>query len=186
LTRAKFYGILENGYSIFGEEELIEGAIWYNSKIKQIGLKPSNIVANKKAIKAILEADKIILSQGSIYTSLLPNILIKDISKAIQTSAAQKIYIMNIVTQRGETDGFTAQDHLDLVESYLGKNVINKIIIHDGKLPNSLIEKYEKEGQEQVIDNLLDKRVVRANLIAKDSPVLRHDPDALAETILKL
>ncbi len=186
LVRAQFYGVLENGYSVMGEEELIEKAIWCDSRIKKIALKPSNVHANAKAVNAIKEADKIIFSQGSIYTSLLPNILIKEIADSIRKSKAQKVYIMNIVTQRGETDGFTAQDHLNLVEEYLGKDVIDKIIIHDGKLPQQLIEKYEKEGQEQVVDNLVDKRVVHANLIANDSPVLRHDPEKLAETIIKL
>ncbi len=185
LTRAGFYGILENNYSILGENELVTKSIWFNSPIKQVFLKPKNIKANPTAIKAILEADKIILSQGSLFTSLIPNLLVEEITEAIKKSKAEKIYIINIVTQRGETDNFTAKKHLDTVESYLGTKVIHKIIIHKGSIPFDLKEKYELEGQKIVADDLDNGReIIRAELIAKDSPVIRHDPDKLAETII--
>ncbi len=186
LKRANFGGTLSNGYDVVGEEELVEKSIWFNSRIKKVYLKPTDIPANPKAIEAILKADKIILSQGSIYTSLIPNLLVKEIVEAIRQSKAEVIYVMNIVTQRGETDEFTAKAHLDVVEEYLGKNVINKIIINANHVPEELLKKYESEGQKIVEDDLGDdKRVVRAELLTKGSPVLRHDPDKLIETIMK-
>jgi len=187
LTRAEFHGVLENGYSVKGEEELISKAVWFNSQIKEVSLEPENVKANPKAIKAILEADKIVLSQGSLFTSLIPNLSVKEICDAVKKSSAKKIYVMNIVTQRGETDGFTAKKHLEVLERYLGPNVIDYIIIHKGELPSKLKIKYELEGQKRVVDDLGEsERVIRKELIAKDSPVLRHDPDKLAEVILGL
>ena len=186
LQRAEFKGILENGYEISGEEELVAQSVWFNSPIKTVSLVSEEIKANKKAVQAILEADKIVLSQGSLFTSLIPNLLVKDIADAIRKSKAKKIYIMNIVTQRGETDGFTARKHLEVLEEYLGKSVIDYIIIHNGELPSELQKKYESEGQNKVVDDLDDKRTIRTELITKDFPVLRHDPEKLAETIINL
>lgn len=185
LTRAKFIGELENGYTINGEEELVAKSVWFNSPIKKISIEPEDIKANSKAVKAILEADKIILSQGSLFTSLIPNLLVPEISQAIKSSKAKKIYVMNIVTQRGETDSFTAKKHLEVLENYLGKDVIDYVIINKSELPAELKEKYESEGQMIVADDLNDgRKIMRAELIAKDSPVIRHDPEKLAETII--
>lgn len=185
LKRATFGGVLTNGYKITGEEELVEKSVWFNSLIKKVFIEPEDVEANHNAIEAILHADKIVLSQGSLYTSLIPNLLVKELVEAIRQCDAEIIYVMNIVTQRGETDNFTAKDHLTVLEEYLGKNVIDKIIIHEGEVPGEMIEKYEQEGQKQVVDDLgNDKRAVRVDLLNKNSPVLRHDPEKLVDVIL--
>ena len=187
LTRAKSIGILENGYEVHGEEELVTKSVWFKSPIKKVSLEPNDVKANPKAVKAILEADKIVLSQGSLFTSLIPNLLVKEISEAVRKSKAKKIYVMNIVTQRGETDGFTAKKHLDKIEEYLGKQVIDHVIIHRGDLPLELEKKYNVEGQQRVIDDLENgRKIIRTELITKDSPVIRHDPEKLAEVIVNL
>ncbi len=187
LKRADFKGVLENGYEISGEEELVAQSVWYDSPIKKVFLIPDDIPGNHNAVKAILEADKIILSQGSLYTSLIPNLLVKDISSAIRNSKAKKIYVMNIVTQRGETDGLTAREHLEVIERYLGKDVIDYLIIHKGEIPSEIEKKYTMEGQERVIDDFDgEKKIIRAELIRHDSPIIRHDPEKLAEVIIRL
>jgi uncharacterized cofD-like protein len=187
LTRADFHGVLENDYEVSGEENVVESAVWFNTRIRQVYVKPATIPANKKAVKAILEADKVILSQGSLFTSLIPNLLVPEIADAIKKTKAKKIYIMNIVTQRGETDGFSAKKHLEILEEYLGKDVIDHIIIHTGELPSRLEKRYEQEGQRLVADDLGDDpRAIRTGLVAYDSPFLRHDPEKLAAIILKL
>lgn len=185
--RAHFYGILKNGRKIDGENLLAEKAAWFKSPIQKILIEPEDIAANRNVISAISEADIIVLSQGSLYTSLIPNIAVKGIAEAIAKSAAKKAYVMNIVTQRGETDEFTAKDHVRTLEEYLGRDILNNIIIHSGEIPRAQEVMYEEEGQRRVLDDLLeDRRVIRAELIAHDSPVLRHDPDKLAEVIIKL
>ncbi len=187
LTRAKFHGILENNYTIYGGEELVAKAVWFKSAIKKIFLEPDSIEANPKAAEAILEADMVILSQGSLFTSLIPNLLVRGIAEALKNTKAKKIYVMNLVTQRGETDGFTAKNHVDAVEAYLGNDVIDYVIIHKGECSPELKQRYESEGQLFVKDDLENgKKIIRTDLTAKDSPVLRHDPEKLAETILGL
>ena len=187
LTRAKSYGVLENGYEVHGEEELVTKSIWFKSPIKKIYLEPENIEANPRAVKAILEADKIVLSQGSLFTSLIPNLLVKEIAEAIRNSKAKKIYVMNIVTQRGETDGFTAKKHLDKIEEYLGSKIIDHVIINNGELPVELEKKYNVEGQQRIVDDLENgRKIIRTELITKDAPVIRHDPEKLAEVIINL
>ena len=187
LTRAGFVGVLESGYKVYGEEDLIAKSVWFNSPVKNIFLEPDNIEANPKAVEAILDADKIVLSQGSLFTSLIPNLLVKEIAEAVRKSKAKKVYVMNIVTQRGETDGFTAKKHLEVIEEYLGKNVIDHVVIHKGDLPNELEEKYNMEGQKRVDDDLENgRKIIRTELITKDSPVIRHDPERLAEIIVSL
>ncbi len=187
LTRGHFYGVLRDGHKIDGENMLVEMSMFYESPVEKIAIEPSDLEANLEAVQALLTADKIILSQGSLYTSLLPNIAVKGISEAIRKSSAKKVYIMNIVTQRGETDRFTAKRHVDEIEKYLGEGTIDRVVLHSGELPQGLEAKYAREMQQRVVDDLGNHgRVIRGELIAKDSPVLRHDPDKLAEIILGL
>jgi len=185
--RARFYGLLKNGRKIGGEDLLAEKAAWFMSPIQKISIEPEDIAANKNAVSEISKADIIVLSQGSLYTSLIPNIAVKEISDAIADSDAKKLYVMNIVTQRGETDGFTAKDHVRTLEDYLGEDILDYIIIHSGGIPREQEVTYEQEGQKRVLDDLAeDSRTIRAELIAHDSPVLRHNPDKLAKVILEL
>lgn len=187
LERTGLYATLQNGYPVEGESEIVKQAMLYNCLIDKINLKPKNIRANPKAIEAILNADKVVLAQGSLYTSLIPNLLVKEIRTALRETKAEVIYVMNIVTQRGETDGFDAKKHLKILERYAGKKVVDKIIVNDSYVPDELIQKYRGEGQKRVLNDLgADKRVVKADLLIRNTPVLRHDPDKLAEIIMKI
>ncbi len=188
LERTTLKAKLSNGYEISGEDEIVHKSVWYNSPIQSISLEPTAVRANKKALEAILEADSIVLSQGSLYTSLIPSFLVKEVRDAVEKTNAKKIYVMNIVTQRGETDGFTAKKHLDVLESYFGAHIIDHVIIHNGGVPQSLRQKYENEGQQLVIDDLdvSDSRIIRTPLLRSDAPVLRHDSNKLAEIIMNV
>ncbi len=189
LKRAIFCGILENGYKIHGEEELVRSAIVYGFPIKEVFIEPTDIEANPKAVEAILNSDKIILSQGSLYTSLIPNLLVKDIAEAIRKSKGTKIYIMNLATQRGETDNFTAKDHIRVIEKYLNTN-IDKIIINNTTIPYQARENYRKKGQQIVeIDVEKNQRFVLTDLLLipekiDEDTILRHDPYKIADAII--
>ncbi len=186
MIRPVFGGVLENGKRIIGQERLVERGLFYGYPIDEVFI-DGDVEANTDAVQAILEADKIILSQGSLFTSLIPNLLVKGIKEAIQKSKAQKIYIMNIVTQRGETDTFTAKDHIEELEKYLGTDVLDHIILNANHIPLESEEKYKREGQYRVQDDLGDDpRAVRDSLLTMHSAVLRHDPERLAEIIVKL
>jgi uncharacterized cofD-like protein len=184
--RALSGAILSNGKKVLGQEQLVVKSLYYGYPISELFLE-NEVEANRDAVNAILESDKIILSQGSIYSSLIPNLLVKGIPEAIRNSKAQKIYIVNIVTQRGETDGFTVKKHIETVEKYLGKGVIDKIIVNSSTIPAELEQRYKIEGQHRVENDCKnDSRIILAELLRDDSSVLRHDPDKLAEVIMKL
>lgn len=183
--RPTFWGVLENGAKIMDEEKVVEQSLTTGSPIKEVYLEP-NVDANPDALTAIENADKIIITQGSLFTSAIPNLLIAGFPEAIRNSKAKKIYVMNITTQPGETADYSAQKHLDILESYLGEGVLDYVVIHTGEIPLELKQKYESQGQHVVVDDLNSEKVVRTSLVRTDSPVLRHDPLKLAETIVKL
>ncbi|MBN2421072.1 YvcK family protein [Candidatus Woesearchaeota archaeon] len=187
LKRTELAAILQkNKYEVKGEDEIVKQVILYNTPIERVFLNPKNVKANPKAIEAILNADKVVLAQGSLYTSLIPNLLVREIRTALKQTKADVIYVMNIVTQRGETDDFDVSRHLEVLEKYSGKKVIDKIMVNKSDVPSSLIQKYDGEGQKLVHNHSDDPRIIEADLITKTSPVIRHDPDKLAEVIMKL
>ena len=117
LEDMKLVARLENGSVVEGESQIPEESIKQNSRIKQLMIEPKDAKPLKDALKAIEEADAIVLGPGSLYTSVIPNLLVKDISDYIRKSDAIKIYISNIMTQPGETHGFRASDHIKVLKS---------------------------------------------------------------------
>jgi len=184
----RFYGRLKDGHRIEGENILIEEVMFYDSPIEKIEIEPVDIAANPRAVQAILEADKIIFSQGSLYTSLIANLAVQGIRKAVEESRARKIYVMNIVTQRGETDNFTARDHIRELERYIKVGTVDYIVMHHGPIPFKLVMKYEYEKQKIVKNDLKNAtRVVKADLLNRESKdILRHDEKMLAGILLNL
>lgn len=158
--------------------------------IKKIRLKPSNAKPLDEAIEAIEEADVIILGPGSLYTSIIPNLLIKDISNSIAKSKAKKIYVVNVMTQPGETTGFAASDHVKAIIEHSNSNVIQYVIVNSEKVPKELQEKYFAEGACQVECDRekitgMGYKVVEGAVISH-TDVVRHSPDKLARIIMDL
>jgi len=147
-------------------------------KIKKIFYKTEPKVS-RDAIKAIKQADLIILSMGSIYTSIIPNLICKDIIDAIDSSSASLMYICNIVTQPGETDDFRASDHINLLNSYLGCKKISVGIFNHEEMDPVLVKKYETEEQKDPVildrENLSDIEIIEDDLITDESGSFRHD-----------
>ena len=175
-------GEMSDGSIIEGEEEIT----FSNKKINKVFYKEDPVI-NPSAIKSIKEADAIVLSMGSIYTSIIPNIINKDIVKAIDNSNAKIIYIANMMTQPGETDGFTVSDHIKLLNSYLGKRKIETVIVNNKKIDEELLERYQnKEQKDQVVidyENLSDINVIEDDLFIIDNKMIRHDSLKLAFNI---
>ena len=156
--------------------------------------------ANPKAVKAILRADLIVVGPGNFYCSIIPNLLVKGIPEAIKKSKAIKIYNCNLMTKYGHTDGFSVKDFTNVVENYLGKNVLDYIIFNTKEIPTSLSKKYSSEGEIVRVDKKINqKRFIGRKLInsklqfqIKDSAdklkrtLIRHDSDKLAKTIISL
>ena len=135
-------GLDENGNVIEGEEEITQA----DAKIEKIFYKNEPKVL-PEVVEAVNEADLIIFSMGSLYTSILPNIICKEVKKALDKSTAPIMYLCNIVTQPGETDDFTVGDHVKLLNRYLDKKKVNVVIANNEKIEEEMAKKYESEEQ---------------------------------------
>jgi len=174
-------GKMEDGTIIEGEHN-----ITLSSKvIKDVFYKEVPIVT-EEAISSIKEADLIILSMGSIYTSIIPNLLCEEIVKAIDKSKAKIMYVCNLMTQPGETDNFNVSHHVKLLNKYLGKRKIENLIVNNGKIEEELVRKYETlEQKDPVIfdkENLKDLKIniIEDDFIAIEDEMVRHNVVKLA------
>jgi uncharacterized cofD-like protein len=172
---ADLVGTLTDGTEIIGEAEITNArgkvkSLRYNKKVK----------ANPRVIKAVKEADLIILSSGSLVTSIMPHIIIPEIQEAIRNSRADKLYVCNILTQPGETDSFTVTDHIDAIEAYIGKNTIDCVIANDAALPSDMKSYADSEDKDPVeLDREEIKRrgidLISEKLYSTKDKRIRHD-----------
>ena len=169
-------GIMNDGEKIEGEHNITE----YKSGIKDIYYKtPPKI--NPEVIKEIKEADMIILSMGSLYTSVICNLISDDVVRAIDESKGKILYVCNMFTQPGETDDYTVSDHIKALNNHLGKRKIDTVIVNDGKIPKEFILKYHREEEKDpvVIDkdeiNKLNVNVIKDDFIKLRDKGLKHN-----------
>jgi len=179
---------LENDYVIKGETKIDIPKHDPELKIKRIFLEPQ-AKAFEEAVEEILNADKIVIGPGDLYTSVLPNIIVEGIKEAIVNSKAKKIYVCNVMTKYGETNNFDVEDFVDEVEKYLGKGVLDLVVFNDKKASRRLLKKYKEENAQQVgfsLEKLKNKNVnfIKADLITEPN-LIRHDPDKLAKVIFE-
>lgn len=187
---------------IIETEDLIDTALHKKIPIKRAYLKP-RASANPKALSRIRESEYIILGPGDMYTSIIPNILVRGMRPAIRESKATLIYIVNLVTKNGQTPQYSAFDHVKDIEKYIGRP-IDIVIMNNRTIPDPFVNYYEKYG-EKVIQDDLDERngkeytrkIIRTDVLStmkveqKKSDtvmrsILRHDSIKLASTINKL
>lgn len=157
--------------------------------------------ANKKAIKAIKNADLIVLGPGDLYTSIICNLVVKGISEAIRKSKAKVCYVMNLMTKFGETNDYTAKDHLTELEKYLNKGAVDFCLVNKNKkFSNSVLERYIQEKAVPVkddLDEVEDVEVVRGDFVSSKvykkakgdklkRSLIRHDSDKLAKSVMSL
>lgn len=177
---------LKNGKIITGESTIGHSP----SPIAQLMLKEKNVRPNRDALKAILEADAIVLGPGSLFTSVIPNLLIPQVAENIALSRAVKIYVCNVMTQPGETDHYTVSDHVRVLFQHTAPDFVHYVIANKEVVPNRLLNKYARLGQEPVtVDQdevtALGPHLVKANLLHHEDFV-RHQPDKLGKAIMKL
>lgn len=190
LDDMKLIAELENGEIIEGESKIPSEVIVRNTRIKKIAIKPIDAKPLEEAIKAINNADVIIMGPGSLYTSIIPNLLVKGIPEAICKSPAKKVYISNVMTQPGETDGFKVSNHLKVLMDYGVAGNIDYVIANNGIIPPDIKEKYAKENAELVVldyENIsnLNVNVIEADLIKITKRYVKHNAEKLAELIMK-
>lgn len=177
---------LESGELINGESNI--GKRKSTERIDRIFMTPEKPIAVSDATEKILSADCIIFGPGSLYTSIIPNLLVSGICDAIKESKAKKIYVLNIMTQPGETIGYSAYDHLSAIEAHTYEGIMDYIIANDAPIDNEVLKKYESDGAEGVYidaEKFSQKRtkLVTGNFVAYKHGVLRHNVDELAKVI---
>lgn len=169
-------GITSKGKRVVGEEQITK----CKDKIIKIEY-DKEITVNPEVFKALENADLIIFSSGSLYTSIIPHLINKDLVKAINNSLAKKLYICNLFTQPGETDGFKVSDHIKILEQYLGRNTIDVVVANSKPMSSTLSKKYSTDEQKDPV--LLDMEYFEKNNIHVISDILyivedeyyRHD-----------
>lgn len=173
---------MEDGSIVEGEHHITESP----KKIKEVFYKEEPIVT-PESIEAIKNSDAIIISMGSVYTSIIPNLITKEIINAIDNSSAKIMYVCNMVTQPGETEGFKVSDHINLLNSYLGKRKIEYVLANDKKIDKNILKRYQTtEQKDQVIldrENLNNVKLIEDNYFTLIDNIVRHDSLKLAFNI---
>lgn len=186
LENVQLVGEFMDGTILEGETTITDA----KKPLKNIRLKPDNCRAHPEALEAIENADLIILGPGSLYTSVLPNILIKDISDALLKSDAYKIHILNVMTQPGETDDFSAWDHLRILLEHTDPRIVDACFANSQEIPAELVEKYKKKNStvsEQNLDLIREKgyEIIQGNILNLSEGQIRHEPVRLAQLIFE-
>ena len=179
---------LANGYIVTEKSKIAEIAYDKVTKINRIYLNPTNCKPAPGVIEAINEADCIIIGPGSLYTNVIPNLLVNGVAKAVKENAGLKVYISNIMTEPGQTDEYTVSDHINAIIEHCGKGIIDYCIYDTGEIVPEYIKKYNLEGQDLVIadvDNVKGIKFLQRNLSKISDGNIRHDPELVAESIIE-
>ena len=180
---------LDNGYIVKEKSKLAEIVYEKVTKINRIYLNPSNCRPAPGVLDAIKNADCIIIGPGSLYTNVIPNLLVNNVARAIKESVAIKIYISNIMTEPGQTDNYTVSDHINAILEHCGKGIVDYCIYDTGEIVPEIIKKYNKDGQdlvEQDIDKIKGIKFLQRNLATVTDGYIRHDPNLVASSIIEL
>lgn len=178
---------MEDGSVVSGESNIPLA----KKKIKRLRLGPGPVVPVAEVIEAIEEADFVIISPGSLYTSIMPNLIIPQINEAFKGTSAQFIYVCNIMTQEGETSDYKASDHVKAIHKHIGKNLIDIMILNNGLIKKEVIKKYEQENAHVVMNDLeelgkLNVRIIQEDIVNYFKGMVRHNTEKIAKLIYQL
>ena len=175
-----------DGSIIEGESSIPESG----KRIRRVFLSPNTVKPIQESITAIQEADLIVLGPGSLYTSVIPNLLVPGIAEAIRESNARKLYVCNGMTQKGETDSYGASHHAEAIYAHAGSGVIDTVLVNNGPIPDSVLDRYEREQAVPVVAD--EKRLQELGCHVKlgafmhfRDMLLRHDAVKVSEAILE-
>ncbi len=177
---------MEDGEVVCGESQIVA----FGKPIKRVSLVPEDVRPMEESLDAIRLANAIIIGPGSVYTSVIPNLLVNGISDAVAASRAVKVYVCNVMTQPGETDRFQSSDHVKAVVEHAGRRIFDYVLINREAPSLRLLEKYETQGAHLVSPDDATVRdmgytPITGNFISQ-TEVVRHDPQKLAQAILRL
>ena len=177
------------GYIVEEKSRIPEVVSEKITKINRILISPSNCRPAPGVVEAIKQADCIVIGPGSLYTNVIPNLLINGVTKAIKESAAIKVYVSNIMTEPGQTDNYSVSDHLNAIIDHCGTGVVDYCIYDTGEIIPEFIKRYNLEGQdlvEQDIEKVKGIKFLQRNLSMIKNKHIRHDPSLVAASIIEL
>lgn len=181
---------LEDGTRVCGESRIGQHRQFNKCRIKRVYLDPAEVAPLDDVIEAIDQADVIVLGPGSLYTSILPNLLVRGICTAIKNSGALKIYVCNVMTQPSETEGYTVSDHIKALVDHSCEGIIDLCVVNNSFIPDDIREKYRNDGADQVV---IDRgalesagvKIIEGDYASLKNNLVRHDPHKLAEAVIK-
>lgn len=189
LEEMKIIAELANGYVVEEKSRIPEVVSDKITKINRILISPSNCKPAPGVVEAIKNADCIVIGPGSLYTNVIPNLLVNGVTKAIKESTAIKVYVSNIMTEPGQTDNYSVSDHLNAIIEHCGPGVVDYCIYDTGEIIPEFIKKYNLEGQdlvEQDIEKVKGIKFLQRNLSMIKDDLIRHDPSLVAASIIEL
>lgn len=191
MEEMKICAELEDGTVIESRDQIPEIVNKKSGKINRIFVNPTNCRVAPGVVEAIEEADAIIIGPGNLYTNVLPNLLVKGVTRAIKNCKGFKIYISNIMTDPGQTYEYTLSDHIKAITDHVGEGVIDYCIYDTGEIVPEIIRKYNEEGSELVEQDTAKAKAMGMHLLKRDLATvdgekIRHNPDAIAAAIVEL
>ena len=182
---------LENGMIVEEKDQIKKISYDKITKINRILINPTNCRPAPGVIEAIKNADCIVIGPGSLYTNVIPNLLVNGVTKAIKESVAIKVYISNIMTEPGQTDNYRLSDHIKAIMEHTGKGVIDYCIYDTGEIIPEYIKRYNLKGSELVVQDIAKSKSMGVRLLQRDlayieNGYIRHNPDLVARAISEL
>ena len=184
LSNVTLKAVLEDGNRVHGETSITAS----RSRIKKLSLAPPNARPLDEAVQAIRQADLILMGPGSLYTSILPNLLIPEISRAIARSRAPRVYIANLMTQPGETTNYSVAEHLSAIQEHVKPRIVDFVVANQQAVSPAVARRYQREGAAPVTVDAtklrsMGVRVLLENLLEEHEKI-RHDSARLAQVLL--
>ena len=181
----------EDGSMVVGESKIATAKAQRRSRIRRVELAPANAKALPECLEAIGKASMIVLGPGSLYTSIIPNLLVSGVVDAIMRSNAVKLYVCNVMTEPGETDGYSVSEHVRELFNHAGGRLCDFCLINSERARPEVLERYSKGGAEPVRDDEdavreLGVGIIRAPVAAGGNHLARHDPHKLAREVLRI
>jgi uncharacterized cofD-like protein len=178
---------LEDGTLVSGESKIP----FSGKKIKRVFLTPQKVEPLRDALLEIRRADLIVIGPGSLYTSILPNLLVPKIGQAVKEAAAKKVYVCNVMTQAGETLEYSASDHVRALYDHMDSSFIDYILVNDEEVPEEIMQKYTQELSQPVVYDVkelkgLGLEIVHDRILTHSEGVIRHDTTKVAKLLYSL
>lgn len=182
---------LENGMIVEEKDQIKKISYDKITKINRVFISPPNCRATSEVVNAIKEADCIVIGPGSLYTNVIPNLLVNGVYKAMKESKAIKVYVSNIMTEPGQTDNYKLSDHIKAIMEHTGKGVIDYCIYDTGEIIPEYIKRYNLKGSELVVQDIAKSKNMGVRLLQRDlacieNGFIRHNPDLVARAISEL